>query len=33
MTIGIILGSIRDGRAGEPIANWVNSLAQKRSEA
>lgn len=33
MTIGIILGSTRDGRAGEPIANWVNSLAQKRSDA
>lgn len=30
MTIGIILGSTREGRVGETIANWVNSIAQDR---
>lgn len=28
--IGIILGSIREGRSGEAIANWVKEIADKR---
>ncbi|WP_165164423.1 NADPH-dependent FMN reductase [Corynebacterium qintianiae] len=30
MTIGIILGSTRVGRAGEAVAHWVNEAAQQR---
>lgn len=30
MKVGIILGSIREGRMGEGVANWVNDLAQAR---
>lgn len=28
--IGIILGSIREGRSGEAVANWVKEIADKR---
>lgn len=30
-TIGIILGSIREGRAGESVANWVKEQADART--
>lgn len=30
MKVGIIVGSIREGRLGEGIAKWVNDLAQGR---
>lgn len=30
MTIGIILGSIREGRAGEAVARWVHEHAARR---
>lgn len=33
MKIGIILGSIREGRRGEQVAQWVHSIASKRDEA
>lgn len=33
MKIGIILGSIRKGRNGEAVANWVNEAAQQRAGA
>ena len=33
MHIGIILGSIREGRAGEAVANWVLEQAQSRGDA
>lgn len=33
MKIGIILGSIREGRNGERIANWVLEQAQQRGDA
>lgn len=33
MKIGIIIGSIRQGRKGESVARWVESVASKRSEA
>ena len=31
--IGIILGSTRDGRNGEPIAKWVEAIASRREDA
>ncbi len=31
--IGIILGSTRPGRRGEVVAEWVNEIAQKRTDA
>ncbi len=31
--IAIILGSTRPGRVGEGVAQWVNSIAQKRDDA
>ncbi|WP_342319359.1 NADPH-dependent FMN reductase [Corynebacterium mayonis] len=31
MKIGVILGSIRDGRNGEQVAKWVMETARKRS--
>jgi NAD(P)H-dependent FMN reductase len=31
--IGIILGSTRPGRRGEQVANWVNDVASKRTDA
>lgn len=31
--IGIILGSTRPGRVGESVAQWVNAVAQQRSDA
>ena len=31
--IGIILGSTRDGRYGEPIAKWVEAIASRREDA
>lgn len=30
MKVGIVLGSIREGRMGEGVARWVNDLAQGR---
>ncbi len=33
MKIGIIIGSIRDGRTGEAVAKWVYDVAGKRSDA
>lgn len=30
MKVGIIVGSIREGRSAEGVANWVNDLAQGR---
>src|SRR5699024_7004664 len=33
MKIGIILGSIREGRAGESVAEWVAEQAQQREAA
>ena len=30
MKIGIFLGSIRKGRAGEAVARWVSDAAEKR---
>ncbi|MGW0163317.1 NADPH-dependent FMN reductase [Mycobacterium sp. NPDC003323] len=30
MTIGIILGTIREGRAGEAVAHWVHEHASRR---
>ncbi len=33
MTIGIILGSIREGRVGGTIADWIYSVARDRNEA
>src|SRR5699024_649673 len=30
MKVGIVLGSIREGRMGEGVARWVNDLAQSR---
>lgn len=33
MKIGIVLGSIREGRRGEQVANWVHSVASQRTEA
>ncbi|GAB3710017.1 NADPH-dependent FMN reductase [Mariniluteicoccus flavus] len=33
MKIGIILGSTRQGRAGEGVARWVNEVASKRDDA
>lgn len=31
MKIGVILGSIREGRAGKPVADWVMGRAQQRT--
>ncbi len=31
--IAIIIGSTRPGRNGEAVANWVNEITQKRSDA
>jgi NAD(P)H-dependent FMN reductase len=31
--IGIILGSTRPGRLGEPVAKWVHEIAKKRTDA
>ncbi|SEN52502.1 NAD(P)H-dependent FMN reductase [Amphibacillus marinus] len=33
LKIGIVLGSVREGRNGEAVANWVYDFAQKRSDA
>lgn len=33
MKIGIIIGSIRDGRKGGDVANWVHELASQRGDA
>jgi NAD(P)H-dependent FMN reductase len=33
LKIGIIIGSTRPGRLGEPIANWVYQIAKKRTDA
>lgn len=33
MNIGIIIGSIRDGRNGEAVANWVAERASQRTNA
>ena len=33
MKIGIIIGSIREGRAGQSVAEWVKSVADQRPEA
>ena len=33
MKIGIVLGSVRDGRAGESVAQWVIDQAAKRDDA
>ncbi|MGP4108873.1 NADPH-dependent FMN reductase [Virgibacillus sp. L01] len=30
--IGIVLGSVRQGRNGEAVANWINDLATKRND-
>ena len=32
MKVGIVLGSTREGRAGESVANWVARTAEGRSE-
>lgn len=31
--IGIIIGSVRPGRVGEVVANWVYDIAKRRSDA
>ena len=33
MRIGIVLGSVREGRAGEPVANWVLERARTHGGA
>ena len=33
MKVGIIVGSIRDGRKGEAVARWVESIAARRDDA
>lgn len=33
MKIGIVIGSIREGRRGEKVARWVHELAQERTDA
>lgn len=33
MKIGIIVGSIREGRKGEKVGAWLHSIAQERAEA
>lgn len=33
MKVGIIVGSIREGRKGEAVARWVESLTDKREDA
>ncbi len=33
MKVGIIVGSIREGRRGGNVAQWVTSLAQRRDDA
>lgn len=33
MKIGIVIGSIREGRFGESVGAWVKSVADKRSDA
>lgn len=33
MRIGIILGSIREGRRGSSVADWVMGIAQQRTDA
>ena len=33
MKIGIVIGSVRDGRFGEGVGQWVTEAAQKREAA
>lgn len=33
MKIGVIIGSVRDGRMGEDIAHWVHGIAATRGDA
>lgn len=33
MKIGIVIGSIRDGRKGEKVARWVHEIASRRDDA
>ena len=33
MKIGIILGSIREGRKGKSVADWVMGIANERTDA
>lgn len=33
LSVAIILGSLRPGRRGEPVAKWVYEIATKRSDA
>lgn len=33
MKVGIIVGSIREGRRGENVARWVEEMAQRRDDA
>jgi NAD(P)H-dependent FMN reductase len=33
LKVAIILGSTRPGRRGEPVAKWVNEIAQQRTDA
>ncbi|MGC5629243.1 NADPH-dependent FMN reductase [Georgenia sp. Z1344] len=33
MRIGIIIGSVREGRSGQSVAEWVDAVARKRDDA
>src|SRR5699024_3816952 len=33
LNIGIVIGSVREGRRAEPVANWILDFAQQRGDA